>query len=378
MFGTFFQKKKIGSRLVLTLDIRSSSIGGAVSRIYEDNRPIEIISSIRDFFYFDEITDTDSFVTRAEISLNKVLDQLIHKEKYTETIESVNIFYGAPWYKNLIENFKTEINAARPILFTKKYLDKILKNTTKELPEDQMIIDRELLAIFLNGYYTKNPFDKEAKSVDLSFYFAVLNDKVKNNVTNIIKKFIKVKNINHHSHTIAFYNLLKNVIHPPESYVMLDISGEVTEISIIKHEHLLKIISVPHGNSYFVRKMMAKTGHDFMTCLNEMKTKNKLLESIAIDEWRNDISKEVIASKIHSLPSTVYVSTADETRNFTRDLLSNIEVYFSTLKMHKKPELVFIGGNLFKKRILNTKSDARDDAHMMSNILYVELLSKRS
>ena len=376
MFGSFFKKKNDFSQLTLVLDIRSSSIGGAVIKIVGGGKPVEILASTREFFFFDNVVNADSFITRAEISLKTVLELLVHKQKYGSQIGSVEVFYGAPWYKNLIENFLTNEKSA--VDFNQNYLNKILKESVKKIGDDEEIIDRELLAMFLNGYYTKNPFGKKARTIDLSFYFAILNKHTKNNFVSIIRKFTNIKNISHHSHTIAFYNLLRNVIHPPKSYVMFDISGEVTEISIIKNEHLIKIISVPHGNNYFVRQLMQKTGHDFATCFNEIKTKNSLIDDISKTDWAKCIAECLNECGLHSLPSTVYVSTAEETRDLVKNILSNIEVYYSTLKMHTKPELILISNSLFRKRIHVEQIGQRDDAHMMANILYVELMSKKS
>lgn len=376
MFGSFFKKKNDFSQLTLVLDIRSSSIGGAVIKIVGGGKPVEILASTREFFFFDNVVNADSFITRAEILLKTVLELLVHKQKYGSQIGAVEVFYGAPWYKNLIENFLTNEKSA--VDFNQNYLNKILKESVKKIGDDEEIIDRELLAMFLNGYYTKNPFGKKARTIDLSFYFAILNKHTKNNFVSIIRKFTNIKNISHHSHTIAFYNLLRNVIHPPKSYVMFDISGEVTEISIIKNEHLIKIISVPHGNNYFVRQLMQKTSHDFATCFNEIKTKNNLIDDISKTEWAECIAECLSTAQLHSLPSTVYVSTAEETRDLVKNILSNIEVYYSTLKMHTKPELIMICNSLFRKRIHVEQIGQRDDAHMMANILYVELMSKKS
>lgn len=376
MFGSFFKKKNDFSQLTLVLDIRSSSVGAAVIRVVGGGKPVEILSSTREFFFFDNVVNADSFITRAEISLKAVLESLVHKQKYGSQIGAVEVFYGAPWYKNLIENFlKTEKSA---VDFNQNYLNKILKESVKKIGDDEEIIDRELLAMFLNGYYTKNPFGKKARTVDLSFYFAILNKHTKNNFVATIRKFTNIKKISHHSHTIAFYNLLKNVIHPPKSYVMFDISGEVTEISVIKNEHLIKIISVPHGNNYFVRQLMQKTGHDFATCFNEIKAKNNLIDDVSKTDWAKCIAECLGEAQLHSLPSTVYVSTAEETRDLVKNILSNIEVYYSTLKMHTKPELILISNSLFRKRIHVEQMGQRDDAHMMANILYVELMSKKS
>ena len=166
MFGSFFKKKNDYSQLVLVLDIRSSSIGGAVIKITGNNRPVEILTSTREFFFFDNVVSADAFITRAEISLKTVLELLVHKQKFGSQIGSVEIFYGAPWYKNLIENFLT--NEENAVDFNQNYLNKILKESVKKVGDDEEIIDRELLAMFLNGYYTKNPFGKDRKSTRLN------------------------------------------------------------------------------------------------------------------------------------------------------------------------------------------------------------------
>ena len=54
MLNSFFHRNKSAARLALVIDIRSSSVAGSLV-LYEDNKPAQVVSSMRDFFFFEEV-----------------------------------------------------------------------------------------------------------------------------------------------------------------------------------------------------------------------------------------------------------------------------------------------------------------------------------
>ncbi len=375
MLNSFFHRNKSAARLALVIDIRSSSVAGSLV-LYEDNKPAQVVSSMRDFFFFEDAVDSNVFIQKAEMSLNRVLEYLVHTPNYKQAITSVNVFYGAPWYKNYIENYSKIENTV--VEFNDEYYKKNINNEIQTIGKSEEIIEKELIAVFLNGYHSKLPFGKKATEVDFSLYVSVLNKETKSNFFSIIRKYVGTKNIKHHSHTFAFYTVLHNLIMPPNNYVMLDISGEVTEISVVRNEHIVKIVSIPHGNNYFVRKVMKKIKSDYITSFNELKNKQDIITPDVKEEWSSFVKEALTSSNVQSLPMQIYVSTADETRELVKILLDDFDIYYNLLKINKKPDVVFLHKNLFKDKIVYANSNMRDDAHMMANILFVELFNNKS
>jgi hypothetical protein len=384
MFGSFFKKQNsfdvTGS--VLLIDIRNSSVGAAIVTFSKDAAPV-ITHTFRDHYYFESSVDSETFVSRAELSLKKVLDTVFHTKTHTTPVTSVEVFYGAPWYRALISN--VQIEHTSPTEFTEDYLQTLTEKNNTHITSEETAIEKEIVAIMLNGYKISDPFYKKATHFDVSFLISCIGKDTKTSFETIIKKYARTQKIHSHSHPYAIFSVIDKRIHAPKHYTILDISGEMIELSIVKDDHFRKIISIPYGSHSFVRALATSTKTNFQSALLKLRSllhttvdeaqktaRTNLLKEIK-REWSEVIQKTLAAAGVELIPSIIFVSGDEEIKELIVHMLEDVEIYTGAFKINRKPQVQFIASSLIKKYCTYNKN-VPEDHQLATEAVFVELL----
>ncbi len=384
MLREFFKKRKDFdfSKPTLLLDFRSSSVGGAIVT-FSNNHVPTITNICRDHYFFEKAVDPSEFIQRTEISLKKVLDTLIHKGKNATSVGSIEIFYGSPWYKTYLNNI--QIEETTPTVFSEEYFELLIKNDKDKITPDELLVEKEMVSISLNGYKVSEPYGKKATYLDVSFFRSIINKETSDGFNAIIKKYQRTDRIHNHTHPFAMFQVLNNTFHNPANYVILDINGEVTEMTLIKDGHFRKVVSISYGAHSFIRRYAEEMKTDFKTALiklknillddNDEKTKIKnqhLLKDIKAD-WIEAIHKAVAAEKIQLIPHHIFISGDEEIKEIVTHLLNDVEVYAGALKIGRKPDIQFVASNSMKGFCDYGSGVTKIDHQLAIEAVFVEL-----
>lgn len=356
------------SKKIILFDFRSSSVAGSIIAIDEEISLPKILFTRREHYYFSEAPQPEEFITRAHIALKKIITEINHFKINDPDIEhaisEVRILYGAPWYTPNFIDIHHEQD--KDFIFTRELLAKIIKNTDKklEINPDTEIIEKNLSSILINGYETTDPFKKKTKDVKLSFYLAYVATETKYDIERIIKNGLHVENIYSHSHTAVLHSFLKSNFHATNNYVLLDISGEMTEITIVRNSFFKKHITVPVGSHIFSRKLAQISGYDlhtawshlniFLEQRNEPKTKKKIenvFEDIK-DHYLQSIKKSFTEEKVIDIPPKIFVVADNEVRNLVKNVFESHDGYAGALKMARRPDVISFNKDTFSNLCL--------------------------
>lgn len=358
----FFRGIKKNKKIIL-FDFRSSSVAASIISINDEISLPKILFVRRERYYFSEAPKADEFIIRAHIVLKKLIQEINHFKindpDIDHAISEVRILYGAPWYTPNFINIHHEQD--KGFVFTRELLAKIIKNTDKklEINPDTEIIEKNLSSILINGYETTDPFKKKTKDVKLSFYLSYVASETKYEIERIIKNGLHVENIYSHSHTAVLYSFLKNNFHAVNNYVLLDVSGEMTEITIVRNSFFKKHVTIPVGSHIFSRKLAQISGYDlhtawshlniFLEQINEPKIKKKIenvFEDIK-DYYLESIKRTFSEEKIIDIPPKIFVVADNEVRNLVKNVFESHEGYAGALKMSRRPDIISFNKSTF-------------------------------
>jgi hypothetical protein len=356
------------SKKIILFDFRSSSVAASIITIDEEISLPKILFTRREHYYFSEAPQAEEFIMRAHIALKKLITEINHfkiKDPDVEnTISEVRILYGAPWYTPNFIDIHHEQD--KDFIFTSELLAKIIKNTDKklEINPDTEIIEKNLSSILINGYETIDPFKKKTKDVKLSVYLSYVATETKYEIERIIKNGLHTDNIYSHSHTAVLHSFLKSNFHTVNNYVLLDVSGEMTEITIVRNSFFKKHITVPAGSHIFSRKLAEISGYDlhtawshlniFLEQKNEPKIKKKIeniFEDIK-DHYLQSIKKSFSEEKVIDIPPKIFVVADNEVRNLVKNVFESHDGYAGTLKMSRRPDIVSFNKDTFSNLCL--------------------------
>jgi cell division ATPase FtsA len=317
-------------KIAVTFDIGSSSVGAAVFLLHPNQKPRMIYSERQDMVFQQELEYTRLVSSMVE-KLTDISQKALNAYGAPVGEKSIYCFLASPWYASQTriskKTFKTPIKISKKLLqeMYKKEADAFRETEIGKIGDDVEIFEIENIQTKLNGYETAEPFEKEASEVQIALYVGIAPSKIVDTVRDrVIKEF-------HHpvpeirAFPFASFVVTRDFFHE-KNFLLLDISGEVTDVSVVRDNLLQETASFPFGKNFLLRRItsalhcsaeealshfrMSKAG------LLEDKTQQKVLEVYGEmgKEWRSEFQKTLqsITPTTAFLPHNVFVATDED------------------------------------------------------------------
>ncbi len=256
MFGS---KKK--EKIAVVFDIGSSSVGGAYVSLLPGQKP-KIIATAREQMVFQEDLKFDRFVSSMLDALDRVAKNLSkqHSPFFAEKIFICS--FSSPWYAS-----QTRIATKKedkPLVVTEKTLADMIftevegfkHEESKRIGKEGVIMEHESIQVKLNGYETDTPIGKPAKSIETAVYVSIVPDQIFSRVNDTIRKSFHISHMRLHSFPFVAFVVIRDTFHE-SNFLFLDISGEVTDVSLVRGGVLQETASFPYGKNFLLRKIAA-------------------------------------------------------------------------------------------------------------------------
>lgn len=327
--GLFSKKEK--KELVAVFDIGSSGVGAALFYKNVSGSP-EIIFSVREYISITEKLDFDRFL---ELTL-KALEEASKKISLSGLGAPTNTYcvLSSPWYSSQTRIINLEKN--NTFIFTEKMADELIKkeialfeeeNITKYSNTDKKarIIEFKNMKTSLNGYVTLSPIGKKAKKVEMVLFMSMSSEYILQKIEESIGRHLHSKGIKFSSLAIASFAVARDMFVLRESFLIIDVGGEITDISMIKKDILCESISFPMGKNFLYRNLavslnktldqtkslfaLYKEGHADATLVNKI---DQALVKIKFDWLKNFQESLTNLSNDISIPSVIFITADDD------------------------------------------------------------------
>jgi hypothetical protein len=329
-----FATKKSKTSFAL-FDCNSTSVGGALVHVEGGNLPIIYYTVREPIEPHDQESSSDAMLRTLKI----VADALIAKGAPTlrsETgsghIDRVLVSIGTPWQKTSIRI--EAISDKKPFLFTQALVSDLLKKDAT-IPEGFTKSKESIIATLLNGYETTKPYGKKVNRADI----VVLSSFVQKNVAELIEHILRKT---FHTHAFTFtafasvaYTALHDLYPHEKDFLVLEVSGEATDIAFVKRGFLVDITSLSHGLNDLIDNA-SKIG---VHAREELSVASESAPSIILPrrneifslhveeiekEWLQNIMQALTeASNRHALPHTLFLLADSEVRDYLSRLLDS-------------------------------------------------------
>jgi len=331
----------------LFIDIRSGSVGGAL--VESSPKGKEIVFSLRESVPIQARFDAK----RQESSVIQSLRGLLEKIKINGKARPPSIIHitlGTPWH---ISQTRSIVHSADiPVEYDDSLVRQLFAEEEVAFKEEHPdtgfeFIERKILAVYLNGYLVNKPLGKLAKETRLSFYLSSAN-------TNLIKSLKKQLNEYYHQdisfHTFPLLSLVGSneaLAGKTNSYVLVDLEGEVSEVSYIKYGMGVETFSFPLG-AHSIEREIARS---FRTTPTEARS---VYEAFLMD---------AVTEKVNQVISNALTDTKIKWTTYLHDILEKISA------KHILPQTVVIIAN---------KATARQFCEIMEEAEITKLFSNQS
>lgn len=383
---SLFHSKKDGINLVI--DIGSYSLAGALVFFAKDKTP-QIIFSKRISLPLNHDRDKDKTIiaiaNNLEYLFKIMFEESTHKlgvkqkKLKNQKIKKILCVVSSPWSRSVIKTSSYKKDA--PVHVNSKLMELIEKNdqNSKEAETDYGLIEKKIIQTKLNGYVTNNPLYKKAKEIEIStFEGKILKEMVEKVFSSSGR--LSSGNVIFHSFTLSAFSTIGDIF-GDEDYLLMEVTGEMTELTFIKNGSIVKTDFFSSGKNLFLRKISEEFDVDsdislsFIKLYYERKSeknfRNRIEEIVrqAEMEWFNQF-RESIKSIKESMPQKIFLSMDSALSPFFTEFL-NSEI----CKLGKKTDIVSL--NVSSLSQFCDINDNDDDSFLALETIFFDKIQEK-
>ncbi|MDQ3245134.1 MAG: hypothetical protein M3P22_02215 [bacterium] len=340
IFADIFGKSKNTNDIVLIFDIGSSSVGGAFFHIQKGGAP-NIIFSTREPLLLEE-----------KVEVSKLFELAVKALKVVATRASIagigsptKIFcvLSSPWYASQTRVIK--LTKDTPFIFTKEFADSLIGKEVDLFEEEYGSLDGHTtnkvktieiknMKTLLNGYVSNDPINKKIKEIGMTIFISMSHEDIFKKIEEAVKRHFNAVSITFSSFLMASFAVGRSLFINQDNFLLVNIGGEITEISMIKKDIISDSSSFPLGRNFIIRGV----AKELQISLDEARSIISLYKDAHIEksyvknvdevmlklknEWLKSFQTTLTTlSKDISIPSTVFITVSEDLALFFSDTI---------------------------------------------------------
>jgi len=192
----------------------------------------------------------------------------IHKQGIREKkVEHLFITLASPWFSAKASS--VSIHEDEPFILDEKIISDAVRDEERKFEEEAVrglyeqvrnqdirMIEREVVRVLLNGYETKTPYDKYARFAELSLYMSIIPERILSGIQKLAREHLHTDRCTVRTFPLSFFAAVTNLFPHNYDYLLADIAGESTDVSLVKNGTIVETASFGFGRNSLVRALM--------------------------------------------------------------------------------------------------------------------------
>ncbi len=315
----------------LIIDIGSTSVASALVLFSEKEKP-EVVFSRRTRTPIEKNWDRKKIFTALREALVNLINitlkegagklHLDEKKLRDKKIKEIFCVFSSPWSSFQVKTLKAEEKEAH--LVSKETLDSLIKKEVEEpLKPEYDLVERKIIQTKLNGYRTSNPLGQKAREIEVSIFEGLVHKEETKKIESLILPRLHGRVV-FHSLSLMTVIAINELFETENHYLTVDITGETTEVNLVRDGLVVASYSFPRGRNDFIRKLAEEFGVEtdialsFIRMFYEKKTEENFRGRIervvreAENSWLNNLAEAFKSFPKEFIPPKVFVLTDRE------------------------------------------------------------------
>ncbi len=306
---SLFRSKKNHAELVIVYDIGSASVGAALVLLEPGKKP-----SVVHVVEHDMALKKTPHAGRLEQSMYQALRTVgehvmkegmphLHFTNFGNLLPAhAYVTFASPWYASqtriIHESFAHPKKIKMSDIFSRveKERDVFVEDeeVVRVVGEDaHTLIEERVVRILVNGYETTHPEGVMARSLQIAVLFSVVPEHIIAGVTEEITRVCPSCDITPNTFPLVAFDVLRDTGKVGEDFLFVDISGEVTDVSLVHDGMLVETETFPVGKKTLIRNI----GDTLHTSREEAQSLMTLLQDDGVGGVRKkDIERAVLGA----------------------------------------------------------------------------------
>lgn len=360
IFPSLFSSPAPKEELAAVFHIGSSSVCGALFLMRKSGIP-KIIFSVK-----EPISPLGELDAANLLSLStKALDVVAGEIAASGLGAPKKIFcvLSSPWYVS--ENRIIRLEKNTPFVFNAKLADSLIEKEIKFFTDEHeerfaesgarvRPIELKNIQTILNGYEARDPCNQKAKELEMTLFISMGEEAVLSGIEDIAQKHFHQKEIKFSSFLMAVFTVVRDMYVHQEDFLLVDIGGEVTDISMVKRNLLRASASYPLGSNFLIRNLASslhtdfkeakslfslyKDGHAEAKAMERVEPTINKLKTEWLKKFQDSLSN--LSSDI-SIPAAIFLTVDKDFANFFAEVIKTEQFNQYTLT-ESKFQVIFL------------------------------------
>jgi cell division ATPase FtsA len=333
IFSSLFENRNKDKDLCLLVNIGNSFVIASLV-LFEKNQKPNILYTKNIPITLEKKPKTESIEHLTLNYVENAILKVIKENPNTEHRHPSRILctLSSPWFFS--KNKKIEIENKNSFFITDNFIKDVLEKESNGYKEEfdsssVEVIEKTIIDTKVNGYEITNPIGMKTQNVQFNMYLSIAPldfiKKLENRL--YLHTHIKKEHIMYHTLPLVFKEAI-SLVFRENSYSYVDISGEVTDITVVS-DHLISYnLSLPFGRNTIIRQIAKELNCPYEVAISMLHTyQDNMLDektSSQIKEILERLQKEYYiylddALNIDDLkikiPDKIFINTEDDTSN---------------------------------------------------------------
>lgn len=337
--------KPADSQIATVIDIGGSSVGGAVVRLRRDGKPT-LLFARRERLNFEH-ERRERLPEKILAALGGILSELAsysaaeaRAPKGAGKGRRVYVVFSSPWFA--AKTKVLSVKKAKPFSVTEEFMNEILNNELKSFAHHPgsvlkgiwptvafKMLENRVVQVRLNGYETSRPVGKTASEADLTLFMSMVPDDFHVQVDRRVRENFRHKTVEYYTYSLLFFSVVRDKFFDENYFILLNVGGEVTDISVAKEGVIVETVTIPLGKNYIIYKIAhglsvsPQLASSLIKLHSEGKSHGELNEKIqrvlygAEKEWLELFSQALLSfSEEIFLPKMIFLTVNNDLATF--------------------------------------------------------------
>lgn len=369
---------------VAIFDIGSGSVGAAVAYIPDEDTIPTITKSVRTDIKFRDKLNFNILLLDLYTALAKTAHSL-----YTSKIgapDEIHCVLASPWYVS--ETRVVKISRDRSFVFTEKLANDLIQKEIialrslyekkygrmESLPE---VVETRIMGVSLDGVFFDEPIGRSMKSLEVHIVISLSPNTLLERIRLVLAQNFHHTRVTFSSFILSTYLAVRDKYVAPDSYLLLDIGGEVSDVALITKGILRSSLSFPFGKNKLFKELCHATNSEFrdakelfglystnMLSSQKRRTLEPIFNKLESD-WNQTFRSSIATLPDTFLPHTLFVTVDTDVGNW----------FVDRIRKDTKSTVVTLEGPEFLT-LCNVKNGACDPFLMVEAIGFMRKFKK--
>jgi len=310
MFSRLFKRNKKNTELGVIFDIGSSSVGGALVVFSSSEKPLILYTTRKEIAFSSEVEPERLLLSMKRTLKSVALDiqknglkRVNFRTMKIKRVRSAYCTFSAPWYLAQPKHIKNTYKEKKSIdaRFIKKILEEeeelFLTDAIKEYGSIEKnslyLLEHTLLKVEIDGYEITEFHNQKTDNLELSLFSTMTPEKVAEGAIDVVSEVFHLESFHLHSFALNSFSVVRDIL-GLHTFLLVDISGEVTEVTLVRDGKILESGTFPFGINTFARRagVLLKLSNEDVFSLMSLKSEEE--KSVLIfDEKKEKTLHEV-------------------------------------------------------------------------------------